>query len=308
MALSRTWTYADFWRSAYVDDVFDPNNAVWFLRHKLMDEAIQFTATLFYDLMGVRYFTDQTIVPDTLGRFSNTGTGTYTAATKTVTFVGMNTDFGSGDTGKLMMFRVGSLVYPCKVTTFVDIDNVIVDGNNLPTTNQTIDGVMLASTAPTGVGSYISVWVGDLRIMSVGQQVRTFLESSSTKNVDNLDVTGVVNFRSAADANKFRIVWALAGENLMLAKGSGLSTYGTLVLRYPRIPYVWTADTDYIDLPDGAPLNIALVKLKSMIQDRIGRPKADYSPQLEALIQSLYRTFGAEASAEVLQEKIKALR
>jgi hypothetical protein len=308
MALSRNWTYADFWRSAYVDDAFDPNNAVWFLRHKLMDEAIEFTATLFYDLMGIRYLTDVTIVPDTTGRYSASSTGTFTAATKTVTFVNMNTNFGSGDPGKIMMFRVGALVYVCRVTAFVDADNVTVDGNNLPSTNQTIDYILLASTPPTGVGSYISTWIGDLKIMSVGQQIRTFLESSSTVNVDNVDITAVINYRSSADANKNRLVWALSGENILLAKGSSLSTYGTLTLRYPRVPYVWTADTDYIDLPDGAPVNIAILKLKSMVQDRMGRQKTDYSPQLEGLIQTLYRTFGGEASAEVLREKIKALR
>lgn len=308
MALSRTWTYADFWRSAYVDDGFDPNNAIWIMRHKLMDEAIQFTASLFYDLMGIRYMTDVTIVPDTLGRYSASSTGTYTAATKRITFVNMNTDFGSGDVGKWLVFRVGSLVYACRVTAFIDGDNVTVDGNNLPATDQTVDYVMLVSTPPTGVGNYIVVSIWDLRLMSTGQQIRSFLQSDATTNVDVADVTAIINFRPSADANKHRIAWALSGENLLLAKGASLTTYGTLTLRYPRIPYSWTADTDYIDLPDGAAVNIALLKMKSMVQERLGRTRIDYSPQLEPLIQSLYRTFGAEASAEILREKLKALK
>jgi hypothetical protein len=303
MSLSKNWTVAKFWRACGIDANFDPNHIVNLEKFDIINRAVSSVAGIFYDLMAQSYMTTITILPDTTGRYSSSGTGSYTASTRTLVFNNMNTDFGSGDVGKFILFRVGSLVYAGQVATYVDGNTITLFGNNLPTSNVTVDYVLLASTTPTGN----TISIADLKFMRTGQTMRISLESTATKNVDAVDLSELATFRSSASHNLYRIIWTIQGDEILLAKGDNITTYGTLTLRYPRIPNEVSLDSDYIDLPDGTAMDIAILKTKSIIADKKGEASKDYSAQYMGLVSSLYSTYGNQLNTELIQEKIKAL-
>ncbi len=303
MALSKNWTYAKFWREAALGKEYDPTNNLHLARFEIINRSVECTANAFYDLMAIVYMTAVTILPDTTGRYYVSG-ASWDATLNRLTAT-MNTSFGSGDVGKVIMFRVGALVYIGQVNAFVSTTVVGVTGSNLPTSNQTVDYVLLAATTPTGNTVYIS----DLKYMRSGQQIRLELESTATQFVKNVSSYEVRTFRSSAGENIDRVVWALSGEELLLAKGDNLATYGTFTLRYPRTPINGTAETDFIDLPDGAPIEIALMKTRLIIAELGGPPApADTESRMKAYIEVLYKTYGGEITAETVVEKVKALK
>lgn len=303
MALSKNWTYAKFWREAALGKEYDPTGNLEVARFEIINRAIECVANQFYDLMAIVFMRPVTIVPDTLGRYYVSG-ASWNASLSQLTAT-MDTNFGSGDVGKLIVFRVGPLVYDGQVTAFISTTVVTVTGSNLPATNQTVDYVMLVSTTPTGN----TIYIGDLKYMRSGQQIRLELESTATQFVKNVSSYEVRTFRASAGENVDRIVWALSGEEILLAKGSNIATYGTFTLRYPGTPINGTLDAQYIDLPDGAPMEIALLKARLLIAE-LGGPAAppDADARMKVYIEMLYKTYAGEVSAETVVEKVKALK
>ena len=307
MPLSRKYNaqlyFANAVRDIPDDDVMTRFQA--FEKFTLINRSVDTVAGLFYSLMSNAYMTPVTILPDTLGRYSSSGTGTWVASTRTLTFVGMNTDFGSGDVGKICVFRVGSLTYIAQVETFVSIDVItLTAGNNIPTSNQTVDYVILVSTPPTG--NLVSI--ADLPIMRVGMPIKLELESTATDTVDPLSVAELRTWITTAPKNVNRVVWAYSGEELLLKKGSSLTTYGTFTLRYPRVPVSVASETAMIDLPDGPAIELGMIKLRMLIAARLRVQIPDQTNQIAGLIQSLYTMFGFEMKLEDQKEKISALQ
>lgn len=305
-ALSRDWTVQRFMDHALIEfgGAVDKNSPAYVQRHEIVNQTQSTTVNIFYDLVSNSYLTEITILPDTTGRYTSAGAGTWTAATKTLTFVGMNTDFGSGDVGKTIVFRVGALVYIGQVTAYVSGDAVKVDGHNLPSTDQVVDYVMLSSSTPTG--NNISL-VG-LRLMRTAV-TKMVLESTETETVNAISEDEIRTWQTNGPKNKKTIVWSLVGDQINLRKGDDLTTYGTFTLYYPRVPINVTADTDYLDIPDGALVDIALIKAQTMIARRTpGVGILDKSAELGLLIQSLYRSAGREIGLELLKDKILALQ
>jgi len=303
MALSKDWTVARFIQHALLELGLDLNNVGYVQRLEIINQAQSAVASMFYDLMANAYLTPITILPDTTGRYANSGTGTFTTATGNLLFVDMNTDFGSGDVGKTIIFRVGALVYIGQVSVFVDADNVIVTGHNLPTTNQTVDYVLLAASTPTGN----NISVAGLRLMRTAA-VQMVLQSTATETVLPMSEDELMNWQTSAPSNKGSVAWSLTGDLINLRKGDDLSTYGTFTLQYPRVPYNVTLDADFIDLPDGVPIDIAMIKVESLIAKRVpGAKLVDRSAELEGMIRSLYASAGREFTLEIVKDKIRAL-
>lgn len=306
MALSRDWTAKKAFDQALIELSLDQNCASYAQRLDLVNRAFSTVANMFYDLMSNAYMTPVTIVPDTIGRYSSSGTGTWTVATSTLVFAGMNTSFGSGDVGKTIAFRVGSLVYLGQVASFVSTTSVTITGMNLPVTNVTVDYVLLVATTPTGNNVSLST----LRFMRTGQPIKLELESTATDTLEATTSQSVFKFDGAPPQNVKKIVWAYSGDELLLAKGDGLTTYGTFTLRYPRVPNKITADTDFIDIPDGAAFEVGFIYLKAMIAKREGKMAMmqNYEADLGSLIKSMYNTFGQEVQAEHIANKVKSLK
>jgi hypothetical protein len=175
---------------------------------------------------------------------------------------------------------------------------------NLPSTNQTVNLVLMAATAPTGT----SVNLGTLRIMRTGQTVKMDIESTATTSLEATTSQAVFKFDPTAPQNANKIVWAYSGEEILLAKGNGLSTFGTFTLRYPRVPNYVVNDTDKIDIPDGAPFEVGFLYLKSLIARRENKEFASYEAQQVNMIKALYNTFQAQATTEEIKNKVLVLK
>lgn len=304
MPLSQDTTALAFFNAAVRDLKLDPNT-LYPERYALVNRAIKTIATLFADILSQSYMEEALLVSDTTGRYSTaTGTFTYTTLLLTIT---MNTSFSSSDVGKLVMFRVGSSVYVGTVTAYVSTTSVTVGGANLPTSDQTVDYAMIVSSTPVGD---VAPLVG-IRMMRTGPQVKCVLESTSTSRVKNISVEEYRTWSTTTFQNRSMVVWAFSGEKLWLSKGSDVSSYGTLVFRYPRIPIEVRNNTDKIDIADGAATELALLKLKQLMAERINIPIKQLIPAFEQQIQvyvvALYRTFGSEISLEISKEKVQAL-
>lgn len=304
MPLSQDTTALAFFNEAVRDLKLDPNT-LYAERYALCNRAIKTIATLFADILSQSYMEEALLVSDTTGRYS-TATGTFTYATSLMTIV-MNTSFASSDVGKLVMFRVGSSVYIGYVTAYNSTTSVTVGGANLPTSDQTVAYAMIVSSTPLGD---LAPLVG-IRMMRTGPQVKCVLESTSTTLVRNISVKEYRTWSSTSFQNRNMIVWAFAGEKLWLGKGSSVTSYGTLSFRYPRIPIVITSNTNKIDIPDGAATELALLKLKQLMAERLNIPIKQLIPAFERQIQTyvaaLYRKFGSELAMEVIKEKAQAL-
>ena len=303
MSLSRDWTALRFFNLILTDLNKTKNDVSYAQRFELMNKAVATTANTFYDLMSNAYMTPITLLPSTVGRTYVSG-ATWTAATNRLTAT-MNTSFGSGDVGNLIVFSVGaSLVYVGTITQFISTTVVVVSGSNLPLTDQTVSGVLMPATTPTGQVLDITT----LRLMRTGQPIKLELETTATIQLEACTSGEIFKFDTTDPGNANKIVWAYSGDQILLAKGSTLATYGTFTLRYPRIPNALTSDADSIDLPDGAAISISMLLTKSYIAERGQEKSPDVSAEMEYYIKSMYRTFGQEADAERVKEKVIALK
>lgn len=304
MSLSRDWNVQDFVNLALTDLGRDKNDVLYAQRFDLVNKAVSTVSNMFYDLMSQAYMTPITILPSTTGRTYVSG-ASWNASLQQLTAT-MNTPFGSGDVGNYVMFSVGAaLVYFGQITAFISGTVVTIQGNNLPTTNQTVSGVLLAATTPTGTILDIST----LRLMRTGQPIKLELETTATIQIEAVTSKEVYKFDPSDEGNLNKVIWAYSGDQILLAKGNSLSTFGTFTLRYPRIPNKVALDLDQLDLPDGAAIEIGLLLFKRFIQERSDEaPEPNYHAEMEYYIKSLYRTFGEEVSAESIKERVLALK
>lgn len=149
--------------------------------------------------------------------------------------------------------------------------------------------------------------LGAIRLMMVGAEQRLIIEADAGRIVRPVDLEERQIFRASAVQNKNTIVWAYSGATLYLKKSADIATYPTLTIRYPRVPIEVVLDADLIDLPDGAAMALALLKLKSIIGERYNQPAVDRSTEARQLMQDLYTNLGVQSSLEEIQAKVKAI-
>jgi hypothetical protein len=137
--------------------------------------------------------------------------------------------------------------------------------------------------------------------------LKTELESSATKYIEAVSTLALKTFRPDAIQNRNKIVYAISGNQLFLAKGSNLNSYGTLTLRFVRMPDQVSADSDFIDIPDGAAMEMCLLKLKEILRERYGLQKTDDSAKRDELMRQLYESVGQAVSLETDGEKAKTI-
>lgn len=307
MALSQNWTYMDLWREIVMGKRYDPNAPQEMTRFKIMNRAIAATADIDYDLVSKFYMTDHTIMPDTVCRFSASGTvGTYTTATRTLICSTLNTNFAAGDVGKTIVFRLAAAAYLGQIYSVTNTTTVILlPSPTIPTVDlASLDDVTVLPTPPTSQ----TIYIGSLVIKRTGTQVKSHLVSTSTKQVVPVDLKEVTSFNSSDIRNLDRIVWTFQGDSIMIAKGDNVATYGTLTLYYPRVPVYNSDDSVLIDLPDGIMTDIAIWKGRQIVAEQNSDTLPDYDSKMMAFVKQLYQAFGAEATAQQIQDKVMSLR
>jgi hypothetical protein len=302
MALSRLWTAGAFFKHIAAELQVE-NVIAYAQRLEILNQVQAMVADQLYNALWSSYMTMVVIVPDTAGRYSTAATGSFTVASSTLSVPTIT--FAGTDVGKLVMFRVSGNVYVAYITAVLSTTDVTLNGSLLPVVDvvASIDEVLVAGSVPT----MNSISLATLKIMRTGEQMRLQLYSSQTNNVIPVSAEDVRVFIPSAPQNLGKIVWSFVGEDIIFAYGNGLTTPGTLSVRYPRIPIPIQSDADYLDLPDGIATQIATLVTKKIISERYGNTPQNFAQEMGTLIGEMYKNTGAMATQEEVKSKVQAL-
>jgi hypothetical protein len=305
MRLSRNWDAGTFFKAGFRDIGLDRNSPIFSERFDLINTAVEKVHGLFEWLIGNSYLTKTSFNSPTVGNHSTSGTGLFTYATKAVTFSGMRTSFTSADVEKLCVMRINNNLYGAFIDSYTSATAIVIRGQGLPSSvTSTIDWFGIVNSVPSD---------GEILLTSLNinrtSAVKIVLESSVTDFVKSASIEEYKRFRSASDGDKTKIIYSLSGDTLLLKKGDSLSTFGTMTLYYPRVPYKVTSDTHQLDLPDGACCQIALNRMRISIATRMNRMDLVkfYYDEMYQEVQGLYKSFGAEIDLETIKAKVSSL-
>jgi hypothetical protein len=307
MPRSRNYTAGDVWVNATRDIKFSQTDLVFNERFDIINRAVDAVVSTFFDLYSNSYMTPQAISSSSSTcKYLSAGTASWIAETGLLYGATMTGAFASTDVGKMIVFRIGTSGYVGYINEFVSTTAVYVRGRDLPLVDGsgTIVDVIVVPTVISGKAFNIDT----LPIMRAGQQIKLELESTATKNIKFATSSTLAMFNASAEQNLDMIMWALSGEQILLDWGDNLANPGTLILRYPALPARVVRDDSKIDVPDGAGIEIVTMKITSIVGKRMKIQLADPTPAMSAMISLLYQTFGQQASAEQIKEKIQALK
>ena len=294
--LSR-YNVKEFWREAVRDVERRTDNIVDFERFNLVNRVVSETGVVFYPACRQFYMTPVTLTTDTLGNYLVSG-GSWNSTTGVLTGV-FATALDTTAHGKLVSFRIGMGIYIAYVFQVLTTTSMIVTGSGLPSSNGTVNEAMVIPQLINSAGVYI----GDLPIMRTAGSFALELESTETDALQMKSLPELRTFRSSF--HKTAIWWAVSGDYILLAKGDSLDTYGTLVLRYPRVPLEVSGDTHSVDIPDGIVMSVAIAKLKALISERYGVPgkQLDYSGEIQRLTKEAFNVLGmSKAETQDLEQ------
>lgn len=304
MAQSKDFTLKKYWTQVSDELNLPVNNKLRPARFDLSGRSIVFIAGQFYDLMSQHYLREETPTWGGDARFG--GGGAFTAATGILVCT-MDTAFQAVDQGNLIALREGTDHYHGYIDAVNDDDEVKLVGDNLPSGDlAAIDSVEMWPSKPSGKDVDLSL----LRMMKTGQAIRIVVKSSATRNVEAVSLDAYLRFDPASKFNPTKLVYTVVGETLKWEIGSGLNgNPGTLTFWYPGVPFLPSLDADKIDLPDGPAMELSILHTAKLGREQMGlRPKKDEMKEIEAAIAKLMKTFGAEADAEVLKQKVLAFK
>ncbi len=279
MALSKSWTLASFFRRAQQDLGLGPGSRSYHDRVLYTNSAVEAAMTPIFPLVARAYFTSATLTQSTTPK---TDTATYSGGQITMDAVSL----ADSDVGKTVLFVSGGNVYAgilSGVTSNPLIGTVSLVTAPTDGTSGTVYVVATVAASP--------VSLSNLRIARIGDTKWPYLESTVVpqKNIRYLPYNEFLGFRASSSLNVDNIAYSVLGELLYLNHGTNISSYGTLTYHYPRLPIPVANDTDYIDVPDGAPAEICLIKLKQIIAYQEKLQSVDYARDL-AILEGTIRT------------------
>jgi hypothetical protein len=277
----------------------------------LVNRAINIVNAAFADLISPLRIKTVGVVDNSAEIYDISGTSTYNATTKVITLsaplkAGVATTLASTDARKEVTFWVGYSTYRCSIASVLSTTSFSINGLNLPSTNQTIDGrVSILGTTITNN----AISLDNLNLAALGQQIKISVVSTATQSVRNVSMPEIDTFMPSGQ-NRNTIVWALLGKSLEFQYGSslyvnGVPTIGVISIRYPSLPDVMTDLAQYVDLPDGAAIELGIAILRGMIQQRLYGKKEVSDEQIQSLVRGVQNSFGALATEEVITEKAK---
>lgn len=301
MAASKDYTALAFFQRAWariqrVNSIITvPDWDIW----ALVNEVCPIIQGALSDIFSEIYLRETALV-SMVGKYY-TANASWVAATKQLTAT-MNAAFDASDVGALITFNQAANTYAGTITSVISGTTVVVQGT-VPAGNTAVSYVM---SIPTAVAND-QVSIAALRILNTGAQIKTQLLSSLTTTVDIVSPLKLPKFRSTDAWNSTRIVYAVVGSVLKLGKGGGLASYGVLTYQYPHVCDPVTADTDYVDLPDGGAINLGILKLANLMAGKVNVNLPDPRAEMEAELKQLYNARAGELNTEVQKEKILAL-
>jgi hypothetical protein len=308
MPLSTRYQAQDIWREAVADLLEEKTQIFPFDKYHLLNRAIMSVSGTFYSLVGNDYMNEQTVtasLPAGGGSYSTSGTGTWVASTRVLAFANMSPAFSATDVGKMIGFRIAADQYFGIIESFPAAGTVkLVSSDTLPTSNGTVAYVMVFNTAFSGAYINISgipIWrAADIKI---------FIKSSAVTK-DNVEAVSLAKFNTwnaTSNHNRNSIVFCLSGNKILVKGGYGLANLGTLTLFYPRVPEQITSEAQYVDVPDGALIEILILKLREMVSVRYNKTVDDNSEKIRVLVRDLFAQYSVSVENETIEQKVKAL-
>jgi hypothetical protein len=302
MALSAIYTVDDFWREA-VRDMGDIHNVLSFEKFNLVNRACQLTQGLMADVVAESYIRETTAVLSTTGKYYVSGASWDVDANRLTAT--MDTVWASTDVGNLVVFRDGTSVYIGTITAWVSTTVVTLTGDNLPSADiATLEDVLMAGTTITNS----QIDISSLRLLRYGTQLNLNLKSTITNQFETLPRSSFNAWSESKPQNRNTIAWTLVGTGLYLKRGSSLSSYGTITIEYPSLPTTVTTTTEYVDLLDGAMVQIGIATLRANIQRRMNIPITESDKNdVGKLITALYNSFNQDIKKEFVEQKLESL-
>lgn len=304
MSLSKRYTAIKFFREASRDTNLSANSLLYADRFNMINSVVDGVYTVLYPLMMKSYQRLAILIKQpAAGKYDNDGAASYASTTQAITVPNINTSLTDSDIGKIVAFRQASsnLSWFGTIETVPTTTSFTVSGNVLPGSDITLAEVLIPGTFVTQDKAILT----DLRINRAVAPVNFVLESTATTSVRPVTREAFDLFNEDAHETKKQIVFILEGESLLLKKGSSLTTYGSLILSYPAMPVPVSLNAQYIDLPDGAPMELALKVLRAKIYTRLGKP-IEIQNDVIATAGALFRN-EAPAIQQKKAEEIAAL-
>lgn len=146
--------------------------------------------------------------------------------------------------------------------------------------------------------------LASLRTAMGGAEQKFRLESSLATTVLPVSKEEHGTFRTGSHQNKNTICWTLIGDYLYLKKGTSLASYGTLTFYYARNPIPVSLNDSLIDFADGAPMEVAIFRLKRLLAERYG-VKLGNEQEAADLVKAMYSNLGVQANLEDINDKVK---
>jgi len=300
--ISKKWTSYALFREALSDIQWIENTELHIQSIAIGNRADEEVLAQIFPAVFPLYLKSEVVVPASGGNHSVSGTGTWAAATKRLVFGAMQSGFTDGDVGKLVTFVMSSGCYVGVIASCVSDTTVAVEGSFLPAADGTVYVVVVV---PTAIGSE-RVDISNLPISNF-EGARLVLESSAINQpCEPLSVDDLRNFRTSGLNSRGKIVYAREGNSLLLRKGDEVSSLGTLTLHYPRLIIAQEADNEYIDLPDGAAIRLAILRRKAIIAERLNR-ELNLGPEISDALKSVFESARMTLSEEENKRKVEAL-
>jgi hypothetical protein len=271
----------------------------------LVNRSVNAVISQFYGIMANDYMTEATFVLDEGSRFASAATGSWTAATFELSHPDINDDFELHHANRLIVFKIGDDVFNGFIQEVINTQTVIVTGD-VPSTDGTVDFLLCPPTS----FDITEVSLENLRMMRSGKNARMELHSNVVDGgiCDPLSFAELNTWEPTAVRNSQKIVYCYHGNKLKLKKSEDLDSFGTLTLSYPRIPFDVISENSHIDLPHGAPIEIAILKCQLILASRFpGVQIADPREEMARLVRSLFENFGITAQLEEIKNKVEAL-
>lgn len=149
--------------------------------------------------------------------------------------------------------------------------------------------------------------LSSLSIMKAGKEIGITVASDAVRR-GFLHPVGPEVFKSWNPSNfhnKNLGVFLYHHNTLTVRFGTEVVPPASVEVWYTRLPTGVENDSDNIDLPEGAPTELAILKTKQFIVERVGKEQ-NFSDEIRVLIRQLYEQFEFLADKRELEKHIQA--
>lgn len=272
MALSRDWTVKKIAGQALRDLVLPLSCRSYQERVDIINRAVGSFFSSYLPMVSHAYFTPAAIAATTA---QQTDTASITAGVMTFTAITL----AASDVGSQFVLVVSGTPYAGYITSVTSTSTAAVSMLQAPADGSS--GTIYLFPPQTATTASLA----GLRIARLGAVSYGYLSSNVVpdKAIRFLEYDHFLGFRDSWE-NQNTIAYTILGDTMYLAKGSNLSSYGTLTYVYPRLPVPVAGDTDYLDIPDGAAAELVLMKIEEVFARREGKAVPVFNRELSLLM------------------------